>query len=274
MSPSRPLPPPGGEKLLLGVVHLPPLPGAPRYDGRGLAPIVEHARADAEAILDAGMHGFVVENFGDAPFFKGAVPPVVVAGMTALLERLGVEGACVGVNVLRNDAASALAIAAVTGAAFVRVNVHVGAMVTDQGVIEGRAAETLRLRAALGANVAVLADVDVKHARPLGGPTDLVESTRETIGRGLADGVIVTGRATGAPVDLEDLRRVRGAAGDHLVLAGSGATERNASEILAVADGVIVGTSLKRGGDVHAPVDPVRAAAFVRAALGDTPIRG
>ena len=216
MSPSRPLPPPGGEKLLLGVVHLPPLPGAPRYEGGGLDPVVEHARADAEALLRAGFHGFIVENFGDAPFFAGAVPPVVVASMTAVLQQLPVEGAVVGVNVLRNDAASALAVATAVGAAFIRVNVHVGAMVTDQGVVEGRAAETLRLRAALGAEVGILADVDVKHARPLGGPTDLLEATRETVGRGLADGVIVTGRATGAPVDPGDLRRVRDAAADRI----------------------------------------------------------
>ncbi len=266
MSPSRPLPPPGGEKLLLGVVHLPPLPGAPRYEGGGLDPVVEHARADAEALLRAGFHGFIVENFGDAPFFAGAVPPVVVASMTAVLQQLPVEGAVVGVNVLRNDAASALAVATAVGAAFIRVNVHVGAMVTDQGVVEGRAAETLRLRAALGAEVGILADVDVKHARPLGGPTDLLEATRETVGRGLADGVIVTGRATGAPVDPGDLRRVRDAAADHLVLAGSGATADNVAELLAIADGVIVGTSLKHGGDVRAPVDPARAAAFMRVA--------
>jgi len=230
--------------------------------------IAARATADAEALVTAGFHGFIVENFGDAPFFASRVPPVTVAAMTAVLAELPrPAGLLVGVNVLRNDAEAALAVARATGAGFIRVNVHVGAAVTDQGLITGRAAETLRARAAWGGDVAVLADVDVKHASPLGARFDLAEAARETAYRGRADGLIVSGVATGGAVSLAELDVVRRAVPDRPLLVGSGATPQSVAALLAHgADGVIVGTSTKVGGEVTAPVDLARARAFVEAA--------
>jgi membrane complex biogenesis BtpA family protein len=173
----------------------------------------------------------------------------------------------VGVNVLRNDALAALAVAAATGAAFIRVNVLSGTMSTDQGALVGRAAEVARLRRALGSPALVLADVFVKHAVPPPGLT-LEQAAADTWERAGADGLIVSGEGTGRPTSLDDLARVRAAAPGAPLYVGSGATAATVAQMLQGADGVIVGTALKHGGRTTAPVDPARAWALVAAARG------
>jgi len=156
-----------GGQPVIGMVHLPALPGAPKYEGDREA-IIETAERDAGRLAAGGVDAIMVENFGDAPFYPDDVPNHVVASMTraarAVVETADVP---VGVNVLRNDADAALSVAAAVGGDFVRVNIHTGARVTDQGVIDGKAHETMRLRDRLGADVAVLADHDVKHSAPI-----------------------------------------------------------------------------------------------------------
>lgn len=248
---------------ILGVVHLPPLPGDPAHREASYETILDAAKADAEALVAGGVDGIIVENFGSAPFYKGTPqdpnPPHVVAFMTRVVQQLRADaGALIGVNCLRNDARAALGIAAATGAECVRVNVHVGAYVTDQGIIEGAAADTLRYRQAIGAHgVALLADVLVKHATPLA-PLPVEVAVRDTFDRGLADAVVVTGSGTGAPVSVDLLRQVRDVAGRRPVLIGSGLTPDNAGALAPLADGAIVGTYFKRDGHVHAPVDAQR----------------
>jgi membrane complex biogenesis BtpA family protein len=252
------------QRPLIGMVHLGPLPGAPRHAG-DLAPVLAQARADAELLEGSGFHGLVVENFHDAPFFPDRVPPETVAAMAvAVREVMQIASLPVGVNVLRNDGAAALGIAAATGAAFVRVNVLTGAMVTDQGLIEGRAHELLRLRRALGTATFLFADVLVKHARPLGVPS-VAQVAEETVGRGLADALIVSGAGSGKAADLGEVRLVREAAPGVPVLLGSGVTARTVRESLEAADGVIVGSDLEQEGRPGAPLDPERVAAFCRA---------
>lgn len=259
-------------KLLLGMVHLRPLPGSPRNSGEKVDAILEWAKRDAEAILEAGFDGWIVENFGDTPFFKDHVPPETIAAMTriaAALPRRTARGAVAlaGVNVLRNDARAALGVAAAADLDLFRVNVHTGAMVADQGLIEGKAAETLRARTALGAHHAILADLLVKHAVPLGmGPVEPGALALDLIERGGADGIIVSGPRTGAPADLVRLRAVKAAVPRTLLLVGSGATRESIQRILETADGVIVGSSLKKGSDTAQPIDRKLAQAFVRAA--------
>ena len=256
---------------MVGVVHLLPLPGAPRWGG-DFAAILDRARGDLLALAEGGVDAAIVENFGDAPFRPGAVEPESIAAMARVLTELGpLTPLPLGVNVLRNDPAAALALAAVCGGpdAFIRVNVHTGAMVTDQGIIEGRADRTLRRRAELGAGgrVAILADVLVKHAAPLA-PLAIEDAARDAVERGLADGLIVTGLGTGRATDLDDARRVRAALPDVPLFVGSGVTPENARETLDVADGAIVGTALKAGGVTSAPVDVERVRRFVAAAKG------
>jgi len=254
----------GIERPLIGVVHLAALPGAPAHRGP-FARVLDRARKDAAALEAAGVDALIVENFGDAPFFKERVPAETIAGLTAAALAVAAEvDLPLGINCLRNDAHAALAVAAACNAAFVRVNVLTGAMVTDQGLVEGRAAEVARLRASLCPRVQIAADVLVKHAVPLA-PTDPAEVTRDTLGRGGAGAVIVTGARTGAGVDDALLVAVRQAAGRHPVLLGSGVTAATVGALLPLADGAIVGSALERGGRAGSAVDPARAARFVAA---------
>jgi membrane complex biogenesis BtpA family protein len=227
---------------------------------------IDRAARDAQALSRAGFDAVLVENFGDAPFFKDAVPNVTIAAMTAcaLAAREAAPRLAVGINVLRNDGLAAVAIAAVTGASFVRINVLSGARVTDQGVVEGRAAELLRLRASIAKGVRVFADVDVKHSGPLVAQS-IEEEARELVERALADAILITGVATGAPVNAEQLDRLRRTTHAPLFIA-SGATERTVHALLAKSDGVIVGTSIKRGRRAGAAVDLDHARRFARAA--------
>ena len=228
------------------MVHLAPLPGSPGWSG-DLEAVRSRALADAGALVEGGFQAVMVENFHDVPFFPERVPPVTVASMTAVIGAIGREfpDLRLGVNVLRNDARAALGIAAATEADFVRVNVHIGAVVTDQGTIEGQAWQSLRLRKELGLEqVGILADVRVKHARPLV-ERPLAEEARDLRLRGLADGIIVSGAATGQGADPEELRQVREALPDCPLLVGSGMTCYNVSLFSPWADGYIVGTSIQ-----------------------------
>jgi membrane complex biogenesis BtpA family protein len=169
-----------------------------------------------------------------------------------------------GINVLRSDGRSALAVAVAVGARFIRVNVHVGATLTDQGVIQGDAHALLRERRMLGVEVRILADVRTKHAAPLA-DIPLEQEARDCVERGLADGLIVSGAATGEPTAPGDLKRVRDAVPEIPLLVGSGATPASARELLVVADGLIVGTAVKRDGVVGNPVDAERVRRLVAA---------
>jgi uncharacterized protein len=253
-------------KLLVGMVHLPPLPGAPRA-ALAVDAIEAQALAEARTLADAGFAACLVENFGDAPFHGAGVEPVTVAVMARVVACLRRElpDLTVGVNVLRNDAAAAVAVAAATGAAFVRVNVHVGATATDQGVLEGRAAETLRLRRRLGVAVAVWADVQVKHGRSLA-HEKVADEARDAVQRGLADALIVTGRGTGWATNVDDLRSVRALELGVPLYVGSGVTEQSLGLYLRESDGIIVGSALKQGGRAEAPLDPERARRFAATA--------
>ena len=251
----------GGVKPVLGMLHLRPLPGSPV--GGSLDDALAAARDDAEALTAAGVDGLIVENFGDAPFAAGRVPPATVAALAIVGREIRRDhNVPLGINVLRNDAEAALSIASVVGADFIRVNVHIGAVVADQGVIEGRARETLLLRRALGSSVLIFADVRVKHARPLGvddGPEGLVAEARDARLRGLADALVLSGVATGAPADPGDFRRVREGLPDTPLVVGSGIGAGNLESFWPVADGFIVGTATKVAGDPRRPVDPAAA---------------
>ena len=254
-------------KPLIGMVHLLPLPGSPGWQG-SMHDVLERALRDSDALVRAGFDGLMVENFGDTPFLPVRVAPETVAALTLVAGAIGSRfDLPLGINVLRNDAAAALAIAAVVGARFIRVNVHTGAMLTDQGWLEGRAHETLRARARLNAQIAVCADVFVKHAVPPAG-ADIGEAARDTFERGGADVLIVSGRATGAEIEWGDLDKVKSAASGATLWVGSGVTANNARALLERADGAIVGTAIKLEGHVNNAVDPQLATKLVRAARG------
>ena len=252
-----------GTNAVIGMVHVAALPGSPRYGG-SMQPIVDAALRDARALREGGCDAIAFENFGDRPFFKESVPAETVAGLTrVIVDVISDVGMPFGVNVLRNDAASAIAIAAATGASFIRVNVHTGTMLTDQGIIEGRGAETLRKRAALAPELLIFADHMVKHAIPMVS-VDEAQAAKDLRERGLADAVIISGAETGAEPDRDSFARLRAALTGTPILIGSGLTAANAGTF-ADADGAIVGTSIKIDGRVEAPVDPDRVARLVAA---------
>lgn len=252
--------------MLAGVIHLPPLPGSPRADASTSA-IAERAAADARILAEAGYDAVIVENFGDAPFFATRVPPITVAAMTvcALAVRAAAPKLALGVNVLRNDGEAALAVAAACDAAFVRINVLIGARVTDQGVIEGDAATLLRSRRAIGAEaVKVWADVDVKHSSPLGPPRPVEQELADLVQRACADVVLVTGSGTGKGVDIAQLAAVKAATAQP-VLVASGATVDSLPSLAAHSNGVIVGTALRAGNVPGRPIDVTLANSFATA---------
>lgn len=249
---------------LVGVVHLAPLPGSPRFGG-DVGAVLAAAAADARSLAAAGFDALLVENYGDAPFYPDAVPPVTVAAMSRALAALStVTDLPFGVNVLRNDALAALGLAAAHGAGFIRVNVLSGLMYTDQGPIVGQAADVVRSRRHLSPSTAIFADVFVKHAVPPPG-ADLGRAAADLAERGGADAVIVTGHATGEPAGVGRLAEVREAV-DVPVIVGSGARVEDLADLAGLADAIIVGSAVRQGGVAGRPVDPAAAARFVDAA--------
>lgn len=238
---------------LIGMVHLKALPGSPGFTG-DIGAVESSALTDVATLLAGGVDAILVENFGDVPFQK-TVDAVTIAAMTRIIRAIvELSDVPVGVNVLRNDPQAALSIATVTGAEFIRVNVHIGAMVTDQGLIEGQAAETLRLRDSLGADVAILADVGVKHATPYDEKWSLEQEAKDAWNRGLADALIVSGSGTGAPTNAVDLERVKHAVPEAPLIVGSGVNNETLTEF-SLATAWIVGTALKREGAIENEVE-------------------
>jgi hypothetical protein len=248
-------------KPVIACIHLLPLPGAPRYQG-SMRQIYDTALAEVALFQRYAVDGLIVENFRDAPFFPHRLPPETTAALAAVTrEIVRVAQVPVGVNALRNDAQAALAIATATEAAFIRVNVHMGVVVSDQGLIQGLSHDTLRLRAALRSSVLIFADVGVKHATPLG-DRGLALETRDLSERGLVDALIVSGVWTGAETSADDITLVR----QHTtlpVLLGSGATPENLSKVYDHVDGLIVGSTFKQDGQAENMVQEARVKAFI-----------
>ncbi len=249
------------KKPVIGCIHLLALPGAPAYDGDPNK-IFEVALAETEIYKIHGVDGLIIENFRDNPFYPGPVPHETIAAITAVTrEVVNTFDGPVGVNVLRNDAAAAMSVATATGAAFIRVNVHTGAAITDQGIIEGKAFETLRLRKNLHSNVLIFTDVGVKHASLLG-QRSIETETIENTDRGMADAIITTGEMTGLETSAELVQKVK----QHTnlpVLVGSGTTSENVHKLHLLADGFIVGSFFKNGGIASNRVDTNRVKQFM-----------
>ena len=256
---------PRSKKVVLGMIHLMPLPGSPRFGG-DIARVRDAALRDAAALAEGGVDGLMIENFGDVPFYPGRVPSHVVAHMTAIAAAVRDRAGKLplGINVLRNDGLSALSVAHAVGAEFIRVNVLCGARVADQGLLQGIAHDLLRERAMLGAtDVKILADVDVKHSAPLAS-RELADEVDDTVKRGGADGVIVSGAGTGKKTAPDKVAAVKSYAGDTPVFVGSGVTAETIRSYTA-ADGFIIGTAFKQDGNPANPVEVDRVKSLRRA---------
>ena len=256
---------------LVGVIHLPALPGSPgctQAVAAAIARATRQAVGEAKTLEGSGFDALIIENFGDNPFFPTVVPPITVSAMSVIASSVrDVTKLPLGINVLRNDGRAALAIAAVTGAQFIRVNVLSGVAATDQGVIEGDAANLMRERAmfeAQGTRVQVWGDAMVKHARSLS-VDDIEVAVEEVAVRARGDAVIVTGTTTGRAIEMTRLQAAaRNRTGAPLYL-GSGATPENVASLAKFVHGVIVGSALRQKAMAGAPLDGVRIRKFVRA---------
>ncbi|HUI72853.1 MAG TPA: BtpA/SgcQ family protein [Spirochaetia bacterium] len=248
---------------VVGMVHLPPLPGSPRWGG-DMQKVIDFAVRDARTLVEAGVDGVIVENINDFPFTRGSVEPITVAAMTVCVgEVRRAVGVAVGVNCLRNDGVSAVSIATATGAQFVRISNLTYAMVTDQGIIEGCAYEVSRLKSRINPGITIFSDVMVKHAFPIG-PMDIGVVARDTAHRGGTNALVISGTETGAPINVDDLKTVRASLPDFPLASGSGVTPENLDEMLQYLDVVIVGTYFKEDGVLERPVDLKRARPLVQ----------
>lgn len=264
----------GRSKVVIGVVHCTALPGTPDYDGAPVAAIIERALRDAEAYVQGGADGLIIENHGDIPFLRPErIGPETAAIMAVITDRVArAVGVPLGVNVLANAAIHALAVARAAGARFVRVNQWANAYVANEGLIEGEAAAALRYRATLhGRDIRIFADAHVKHgAHAIVADRPIAELVRD-VEFFQADAVIATGQRTGDAATDEEIATIRGAT-RLPVLVGSGVNQNNVTSILSRVDGVIVASALKLDGVWWNPVDPVRVRDFMvaaRAARGD-----
>lgn len=255
----------GRTKVVIGVVHLAPLPGAPRYDGDAVEAIYQRGLDDARSYLDGGCDGVIVENHGDIPFAKpDDIGPETAAYMAVISDRIRRElGKPVGINVLANAAIPALAIASAAGAGFIRVNQWANAYVANEGFVEGESGRAARYRAKLRANgIRVFADAHVKH----GAHAIVADRPVEELVKDLvffdADAIIATGQRTGHAADLSYIRMIKEAAGLP-TLVGSGVTPDNANDILGIVDGIIIASALKHDGVWWNQVDPARVSTFM-----------
>jgi membrane complex biogenesis BtpA family protein len=255
---------------LVGVIHLPPLAGSPGAHHRSPAEALQAAgmRAveEAQLLARAGYDGVILENFGDLPFYKDTVPPETVASLSVIAGAVReVVDISIGINVLRNDARAALAIASVTGCDFIRVNILSGIAATDQGLIEGQAAWLIRERDRLHAEVGIFADVHVKHAVTLSS-FDIGLSIEELGLRAKADAVILTGPTTGRLVDRQLLEYASEIAKRRNIplYLGSGVTRDQIKDLLPLVNGMIVGSDLRLGGVAGEKLDQKRLKAFIQ----------
>ena len=254
----------GVPKPVIGMVHLWPLPGAPGYSGYGMQVIIENALRDAEALVQGGVDGLVVENMWDLPYYVGTdvKPEAMTAQAVAAAEVVKNFPLPVGINVIHNGGTVCLAIAVAAGARFIRVCILTGARLWDTGELDhGCAADLVRKRKELRAEgIHIFADVDKKHSVRFPG-LDLATHIEWTEFYG-ADALIVTGRMTGQAPDVEKVRETKRLA-NRPVLIGSGSSRENIGAFLQYADGVIVGSSLKKDGVMENPVDVNRVREFV-----------
>jgi len=254
-------------KPIIGVIHLKPLPGAPRYENEAMASIIAAAIRDARTLANGGIDGIMIENASDMPFSRPEhIGYETVAALTAVCQevRNAVETP-IGITCVANGAIAGLAVAKAVGAKWVRVNQWVNAYVANEGFLNGPAAEAMRYRAQIGAkDVSIFADVHVKFgAHAITADRSIAEQATDAEWFD-ADVLIATGTRTGSPTQPAEVNEVR--AGTNLpVIVGSGLSPEQVPALMQVADGAIVGQWLKAESRWWNPVDPARVEALMSA---------
>lgn len=254
------------KKVIIGMIHLPALPGTSAGKGAKYADLVKFALHELDSLQKGGVDGVIVENFWDLPYCSGEVAPITIASMAAVAGAVVSKASVpVGINILYNSYHAEISVARAVGASFLREEVFVDPAISETGLIPASSADLIRERTALYAeDVAILADVQGKNTTPMWN-RPITESAVDAEKRGLADAVVITGMGTGKPASIDDLQQVREVIGIPL-LAGSGVNPRSLASILSVCDGAIVGSYFKQGGNIQAPTDPDRVAELMSVA--------
>lgn len=264
----------GTQKPIIGMVHAPAFPGAPRFDpAAGVAAVYDIALREAHDLAEAGVDAVIVENGWDVPFLRPErIGHETVAAMAVLVDRIRrTTGLVVGVNCLANAVMASLAVAQAGGAAFVRANQWANAYVANEGLMDGQAGEAVRYRRAIGADdVKIFADVHVKHgSHAITADRSVADQARDAEFFD-ADVLIATGLHIGDEPDEGEIAAVR--AGSSLpILLGSGVTAENVGRLFKSADGAIVGSDIKESGAWFNPVSVERTRALVERAREATP---
>ncbi len=255
----------GKPRAIVAMAHFPPLPGQPLHDSSlGVRGLVEAVRRDLEILEDSAVDGVLFCNEGDRPYRTKAGPETVAVMAAAIAELRDGLTKPFGVDILW-DPTAAIALARATGARFVR-EVFTGVYGSDFGLWNTDPAESLRFRHNIGADdVRLFYNITAEFAAPLG-VRDIEITARAAVFSSLADALCVSGVITGLGVDRELLRRVKSAVGETPVIANTGVTPETVGDMLGLADGVIVGTALKRDGITWNPIDPVRVRDLLDAA--------
>lgn len=252
----------GVDKPVIAMAHVPALPGTPRFrSGTSVDELVDHVRRDVEHLLAGGVDAVMFCNEDDRPYTFNAGTEIA-SSMAAIIGELKPLDRPFGVDILW-DPMSAMALAKATGAAFMR-EVVTGVYESDMGIWAPDAAALYRYRRHIDADdVLVLANITPEFASPLGSRT-VAQRARSAVTSSLVDAILIAGPMAGAEPELSALIEATEAVGGAVpVLMNTGARADNVGRFLEVADGVIVGSSLKVDGQTWNAVDPARVSAFM-----------
>jgi membrane complex biogenesis BtpA family protein len=253
------------KNTLWGMIHVPALPGSYRSQ-LSFKEIIDFCLIDTETLVTNGITHLFIENFWNVPFPKSNSQPHIIAGITIIVEKIKTKfpEVTLGINILRNDALSALGIASMTGSKVIRVNVLTHARLTDQGIIEGCAYDLKTYSGQLNSPIKIWADIEVKHSVPLS-PVPIEDAINDAIERGGADKVVFSGTRTGMPVKRDILLSLidNGVLEADLIVIGSGINQNNLKNYLDLANNFIVGSSLKLENKLHNHIDPKKVTQLV-----------
>ena len=250
------------KKPIIGMVHLPPLPGAPIYNGEGLDSVIEYALAETKKLIDGGVNGIQVENYGDHSYFVNIAADETIAAISIVAHELRKKYPDIPMGIcLLADPKACIAVAHCAKAQFVRATVFTEGAVDAGGLALRSPHDILRYRKFLDPSIKIFADVHIKHSAPLG-PRPIEESAYDAA-YFLADAVILSGKHTGMETPLEDVKKVKACLPDFPVMIGSGLNDKNAASLLQYADGSFVGTNFKDDGDSFSRISGDRVKDFM-----------
>jgi len=250
-------------KPIIGMLHLKPLPGSPIYDGQGLGKVIEAALCDAKALINGGVNALQVENFNDPSYFPNEAPPETVASLAIVGHevRRHFPEIPIGICLLADPEAS-IAVAHTIGGQFIRATFFTEASVDVSGLVTRLPHAILRYRKFLDPSIKILADVHIKHSAPLGQRP--IEEAAYDAAYFLADAIMISGKHTGMPTSLEDVKRVKKVLPEFPIYIGSGVNAGSVKELFEYADGAVIGSSLKYDGDSTKAVSEERVVEFMK----------